>query len=91
MSTFMGVFKVPGAGVAPRPNINAEHWNFLKLLKTMIVWVLWFCLGHSPFVLSSKKQKKDMYKTDKNGQKIGQIGQNGQKGQNIGQNGQNIR
>ena len=34
---FWGVFKVPGAGVAPRPNMGAENWDFLKLLKTMIV------------------------------------------------------
>ena len=35
-----GVFqssRPPDAGVAPRLNIGAENWNFLKLLKTMIV------------------------------------------------------
>ena len=35
----------PGAGVAPRPNMGAENWNFLKLLKTIIVGALWFRLG----------------------------------------------
>ena len=31
--------------MAPCPNMGAENWNFLKLLKTMIVGVLWFRLG----------------------------------------------
>ena len=31
--------------MAPRPNMGAENWNFLKLLKTMIVGALWFRLG----------------------------------------------
>ena len=30
---------------APRPNMGAENWNFLKLLKTIIVGDLLFCLG----------------------------------------------
>ena len=38
-------FQTPGAGVAPHPNMGAENWNFLKLLKTMIVGTLWLCLG----------------------------------------------
>ena len=25
--------------------MGAKNWNFLKLLKTMIVGALWFCLG----------------------------------------------
>ena len=29
----------------PGPNMGAENWNFLKLLKTMIEGALWFCLG----------------------------------------------
>ena len=31
--------------MAPCPNMGAENWNFLKLLKTMIVGALWFRLG----------------------------------------------
>ena len=31
--------------MAPRPNMSAKNWNFLKLLKTMIVWALWLCPG----------------------------------------------
>ena len=31
--------------MAPCPNMGAEIWNFLKLLKTMIVGALWFRLG----------------------------------------------
>ena len=31
--------------MAPSPNMGAEIWNFLKLLKTMIVGALWFRLG----------------------------------------------
>ena len=31
--------------MAPRPNMGAENWNFLKLPKTMIVGALWLCLG----------------------------------------------
>ena len=27
------------------PNMSAENWNFLKLLKTMIVGALWVRLG----------------------------------------------
>ena len=42
---FLGVFKVPGAGVAPRPNMGAENCSFLKLLEPMIVGTLWFRLG----------------------------------------------
>ena len=38
---FLGFFKVPGA----TPDMGAENWNFLKLLKTMIVGALWFRLG----------------------------------------------
>ena len=30
--------------MAPRPNMGAGNWNFLKLLKTMIVGALWFRL-----------------------------------------------
>ena len=30
--------------MAPRLNMGAENWNFLKLLKTMIVGALWFYL-----------------------------------------------
>ena len=33
------------AGVAPRPNIGTENWNFLKLLKTITVRALWLRLG----------------------------------------------
>ena len=43
-STFFGIFKVPDP-VAPRPIMGSENWNFLKLLKTIIVGALWFCLG----------------------------------------------
>ena len=28
--------------MAPCPNMGAENWNFLKLLKTMIVGARWF-------------------------------------------------
>ena len=31
--------------MAPRPHMGAENWNFLKLLKTMIVGALWLRLG----------------------------------------------
>ena len=34
-----------GVGVVPRPNMGTENWNFLKLLKTMVVGALWFRLG----------------------------------------------
>ena len=31
--------------MAPRPNMGAKNWNFLTLLKTMVVGALWFRLG----------------------------------------------
>ena len=31
--------------MAPRLSMGAENWNFLKLLRTMVVGALWFCLG----------------------------------------------
>ena len=35
-------FQTPGTGVAPRPNMGTENWNFLKLLKTIIVGLYGF-------------------------------------------------
>ena len=31
--------------MAPCPNMGAENWNFLKMLKTIIMGALWFRLG----------------------------------------------
>ena len=42
---FLGVFKDPDPQVPACPNMGAENWNFLKLLKTMIVGALWFRMG----------------------------------------------
>ena len=45
--------------MAPCPNMGAENWNFLKLLKTMIVGVLWFCLGFLSIRILSIRIKND--------------------------------
>ena len=54
----------PGAGVAPRPNIGAENWNFLKLLKTMIVGFygfVWVTCALGYFVFYFKFRKKTVF------------------------------
>ena len=53
--------------MAPRPNMGAENWNFLKLLKTMIVGALWLRLGLlSIRILCFLKLDKNARKNDPN-------------------------
>ena len=44
--------------MTPRLNMGAENWNFLKLLKTMIVGALWFRLD-TLFFKSDKARREN--------------------------------